>query len=90
MCAIRAFGEMGTDTVTKDATYLLSRIERLGCSEVSERDMHKACQSRFKTKPTMTPAIQRLVEHGYLVPLPTEPTGGRPASPLYRVIATAP
>ena len=32
------------------------------------------------------PALDRLVEHGYLFPLAAaEPTGGRPASPRYRV-----
>jgi replicative DNA helicase len=85
-CAIRAFNEMGTDRVTADAIYLLERIERLGQDEVSERDLHVACKSRFKKKADLLPALDRLVEHGYLLPLPAAgPTGGRPASPRYRV-----
>jgi replicative DNA helicase len=87
-CAIRAFSEMGTDKVTADAICLLARIKRLNQQEVSERDMHVATQSRFKTKDNMMPAVARLVDHGYLEPLSATPTGGRPASPRYKVLAT--
>jgi replicative DNA helicase len=87
-CAIRAFSEMGTDKVTADATYLLERVKRLGQNELSERDMHVATQSKFKTKDTLMPAVSRLVDHGYLEPLPPMPTGGRPASPRYKLLAT--
>lgn len=86
-CAINAFTEMGADHVTADATYLLGRICRLGVSEVSERDMHVATQSRFKTKADLLPALNRLVDHGYLAPMaaPKKSTGGRPASPRYKI-----
>jgi replicative DNA helicase len=87
-CASRAFTEIGTDRVTADAIYLLDRIKRLNRKEVSERDMHVATQSRFKTKDALMPAVGRLVDHGYLEPLPAKPTGGRPASPSYTVVAT--
>ena len=84
---INAFIEMGTDQGTADARYLLQRIERLGQGEVSERDLHVASsRARFKTKRDLRPALDRLIDHGYLIPLPApEPTGGRPASPRYRI-----
>ena len=71
---------MGTDQATADAVYLLGRIERLGGDEVSERDMFTAAsRGRFKTTEDLRPALERLVDHGYLVPLPKpKPTGGRP------------
>lgn len=86
-CAIRAFTEMGTDQATADAVYLLGRIERLGRDEVSARDVFNAVsRSRFGTMSDLRPALERLVDHGYLVPLPKpEATGGRPASPRYKV-----
>jgi hypothetical protein len=88
-CAINAFAEMGTDEGTADAIYLWERIERLGFDEVSERDLHVACKHRFKKKADLLPAVERLVDHGYLHPLPVpEPTVGRPASPRYRVTTT--
>ena len=89
-CAIRAFSEMGSDPVTADAIYLLERIQRLSQDDVSERDLHVACKSRFKKKADLVPAIERLVDHGYLSPLPPSgPTGGRPASPRYRIYRLA-
>jgi replicative DNA helicase len=89
--AINAFAEMGTDQGTADAVYLLERIRHLGQDEVSERDLFTAAsRGRFKTTEDLRPALHRLVDHGYLVRLPKpNPTGGRPASPRYMVIAEA-
>jgi len=89
--AINVFTEMGTDQGTADAVYLLDRIRHLGQDEVSERDLFTAAsRGRFKTTEGLRPAIHRLVDHGYLVRLPKpKPTGGRPASPRYMVIAEA-
>jgi hypothetical protein len=87
-CAIRAFAEMGADRITSDALYLLDRLIRLETDYVSERDLFTACnRSRFSTKEHMTPALNRLIEHGFLArQQQTERSGGgRAASPLYRV-----
>jgi hypothetical protein len=84
--AINVFAEMGTDRGAANAIYLLGRIRQLGQDEVSERDMHLAGRSVFKKKADLTPALDLLVDHGYLIPLPhPNPTGGRPASPRYKV-----
>ena len=87
-CAINTFAEMGTDTDTADAVYLLDRVHRLGCDEVSERDVYMATRSRFRTVTDMRPALTRVVDHGWLIALPTEaPTDkGRPPSPRYEVV----
>jgi hypothetical protein len=86
--AINAYMVMGTDYITADAVYLLRRIQKL-CGdgdELSERDMHVATQSRFRKKEALMAAVERLVEHGHLIPQQTNrATGGRPASPRYRV-----
>jgi hypothetical protein len=84
--AINAFAEMGADRATADAIYLLGRIRHLGQDEVSERDLHVACRSVFKKKTDLTPALGQLIDYGYLIPLVhPKPTGGRPASPRYKV-----
>jgi replicative DNA helicase len=91
-CAINAFTEMAADHVTADAVYLLERIGQLGEKEVSERDLHVATRSRFKKKADLLPALDRLVEHGYLLPLPIQSSGsqgGRPPAPRYKVHASA-
>ena len=83
--AINTFAEMGTDEATADAVYLWERIQHLGRSEVSERDIQRAAK-RFKTRAELLPPMQRLIGHGYLEPLPAAgPTGGRPRSREYRV-----
>src|SRR5262245_27290016 len=84
-CAINAFIEMGADPHTADAVYLLDRIQHLSVDELSERDMLRAAM-RFKTEDDLAPALARLIDHGYLIPTDDpEPTGGRPASPRYKV-----
>jgi replicative DNA helicase len=84
-CAINAFVEMGADEGTADGVYLLERIERLGQDEVSERDMQRVAK-RFQARADLLPALNRLIEHGYLTPLSApKSTGGRPASPRYKV-----
>ena len=87
--AINAFAEMGTDQGTADAVYLLHRIERLGQETLSERDIHVAGRSRFPTKVELAPALERLIDNGYLIPLPAnqddEKRPGRRPSPLYNV-----
>ncbi len=84
--AINVFTGMA-DPNAVDARYLLDRAVSLGHDEVSERDMFTACsRSRFPTKADMQPALRRLIDHGYLLPADApKPTGGRPASPKYRV-----
>ena len=97
-CAVNVFRQMGADQATADALYLLGRLDHLAQNapqgepfEVSERDLLVASsRSRFPTKEDLMPSLRRLVDHGYLIPQEaSKPTGGRPASPKYRVIATA-
>jgi hypothetical protein len=85
--AIKAFTEMATDRSTADAIYLLHRVGRFDHDELSVREMFTACsRSRFRTVTDLLPAIDRLVDHGYLFPMPApKPTGGRPASPRFKV-----
>jgi replicative DNA helicase len=86
--AINAFIQMGTDQAIADAAYLLRRIEKIAGDgdELSERDMHQACRSRFRKKDALVVAVGVLVDHGYLIPQQTnQATGGRPPSPRYKV-----
>ncbi len=83
--AIKAFAEMGIDQSTADALYLLERVGHLGQDEVSHRDMHRAAK-KFKSRHDFDFAVDRLVDHGYLIPLAVPKSkGGRPGSPRYTV-----
>ena len=88
-CAINVFTEMGTDQTVADAIYLLGRIRHLNQEEVSERELFSAAsRGRFPTMGALGPALDRLIDHGYLIPVTdTKPTGGRPTSPRYTVVA---
>ena len=88
VCAIKAFTVMGADQVSADAEYLLDRIHHLDAEEVSERDMQRTAK-RFKSREVMLPALDRLLDYGWLIPLPVlASTGGRPASRRYRMTVT--
>jgi hypothetical protein len=86
--AVQLFAVMA-DPDMANARYLLKRIVLLGAREVSERDLFNATgRHRFPNMAAVKPAIARLVEHGYLIPVDAAPTGakgGRPRSPRYRV-----
>jgi hypothetical protein len=89
--AINVFSRMGVGSDTSDAVYLLDRVAYLGKDEVSERELLTASsRPRFPTKADMMPAMNRLIDHGYLIPQTApKPTGGRPASPRYKVHPTS-
>jgi hypothetical protein len=85
--ALNAFTEMDDDEVTADAKYLLKRMKHLGQKEISLQQLHNKCQSRFPQKDRLERAVTRLVEYGYLGPLPKDPpTGGRPKSPKFSLL----
>jgi hypothetical protein len=87
LVAINVFAQMAADPDTADAIYLLDVAVRLGQDEVSERDLFTAAsRPRFPTKAAMAPALNRLIEHGYLIPQQSaKPTRGRPATPRFKV-----
>jgi hypothetical protein len=85
--AINVFTRMADPDIA-DAVYLLGRVVSLDGPEVSERDLFSASsRPRFPTVAAMKPALERLVDHGYLIPReqPKKPGGGRPPSPRYSV-----
>lgn len=86
-CAVKAFAEMGADPITADAQYLLRRIIALDVDDLSGRDMFNAARSRFKSTQDMAPAVDKLMDHGWIAPIPQElPIGrGRPPSPRFKV-----
>lgn len=95
-CAVGVFTEMVLDPGTRDAVYLIKRIVHLGDEEVSQRDLHAKCRSRFPKADDLAPVINRLIEHGWLIPLKVDTRNGtvsskagRPPSPRYRVHESA-
>ncbi|OBG69243.1 hypothetical protein A9X05_05260 [Mycobacterium sp. E3298] len=96
-CAIAAFAEMQADPGLADAVYVLARVEALTIRQrqdavaqpdvISERDLFRALsRTRFPKREAMMPAVERLVDHGYLLPIQQKKPegGGRPPSKKYR------
>ena len=75
--AIAAFQVMATDPSVTDAIYLLGRIKHLGADVVSERDMHRACQSRFPKKDVLLAAIDRLCRSRFPAAADGQPAKGQ-------------
>lgn len=76
--AMAAYQVMGADETYEDAKYLLKRIESIGTDEVSKRDLWHICKGKFKKVDEMEPALQTLIEMGYIRTV-EQKTGGRPS-----------
>lgn len=76
--AMAAYQVMGADEEYEDAKYLWRRIESTGRDAISKRDLFAICQSKFRQVDNMTPALQTLVERGYIREV-EQKTGGRPS-----------
>ena len=94
--AINVFATMNGDPATADAMYLLERVDRRVQDagkpvEVSARDLFTdSSRPRFPNMAAMVPALTKLADHGYLIPVAVpKATGGRPASPRFRTPNTS-
>lgn len=79
--AVAAYQVMGADKSYDDAKYLWRRIERTEQAEISKRDLFNLCKGKFKRVTEMDPALQTLVEMGYVKEFEYT-TGGRPTKKL--------
>ena len=63
-----AFEMMGAtdDEATRNAKYILKRIESNGKPEINKRDLHRLCAGRIRTIGELTEALQVLDDRGYI------------------------
>ena len=74
---VGAFVETRIDQATRDADYLLALVRRIGQPEVSARDLFsRVYRGRFGKTVDLVAPIQILVDHGWLLPVDTEPRNG--------------
>lgn len=79
--AVAAYQAMGGDGEYESARYLWRRICSTGQDEMSKRDLYRLCKGRFKRVEEMEPALQTLVNMGYIREIEIA-TGGRPTKKL--------
>ena len=86
------------DQATKDAKYIISRIDSTGETEIRKRDLFRLCQDRvgMETVDKLDPGLNVLVKRGY-IKIESSPAGqnrqngqnprkgGRPRSPMIYV-----
>jgi putative DNA primase/helicase len=84
-----AYGEMGSDPAVATARYLAEWLTGRGIEELGRRDLYIEARRHglVNRVEDVLPALDLLLEHGYLRPLPpAERKGpGRPPSPRYAV-----
>lgn len=73
---------MGADESFQDAKYLWRRIDTAGTLEVSKRDIYHICKGHFRRVEDMTPALQILIERGYIRETEEKKERGRPSVKL--------
>ena len=76
-----AYQVMGADQDVADAKYLLKRIKGIGDLEISKRDLFNQCKGKFKRVDQMEPALQTLIDMGY-IRVADVSTGGRPTQKI--------
>lgn len=78
------FMMMGADKVSAQAKFLLKRLEQQGNNELTKYQMHRLGRGMFPKTNDVIPALNLLVEHGYLQEIHhISPTGGRPRDCTY-------
>lgn len=90
--AYQLSGQMD-DQPTKDAKYILKRLDSTGKTEISKRDLYRLCMDRvgFDTVEKMEPGLEVLVKRGYIKiekahkdkTDTTDRKGGRPSWMIY-------
>lgn len=72
-----AYQVMGANEEVENAKYLWNRIDNAGKELYSKSELVRLCKGKFKKVEDMDPALQMLVDMGYLREAEQE-TGGRP------------
>lgn len=79
--AMAAYQMMGADEAQEDAKYLWRKIESTGQNAISKRDLFNICKGKFKKMENMAPAVQTLINMGYIRE-EDQATGGRPSKKI--------
>ena len=79
-----AYSQLGADKALRGAKQILKRLQDQDKRELTKYHIHRLCRGEFPSVEDTTPAIELLVEHGYLRKRTySAPTGGRPRASGY-------
>lgn len=85
--ALSAYAHMGADERLADAQYLLDVLRALGQRVISRTEIGAQTRGKFRLMKDLRPALDLLVELGWLreAPRPRMSTRGRPPTPEYHL-----
>jgi replicative DNA helicase len=84
--ALAAFDFMGADPAVGEARAVLAWIRRRGAAQFTQRDLHRAMQTRFRKAEDTEPALAMLSGSGWIRETKQPRDGrGRPAGPVFEV-----
>ena len=80
---------LSDDPTTKDAKYILKRLDESGENPITKRDLHHLCKDKkgLETSEKQAPAMKLLVDRGYIRmedAAPTSGKGGRRSTLIFR------
>lgn len=79
-----AYSQLGADKALRGAKQILKRLQDQDKRELTKYHIHRLCRGEFPSVEDTTPAIELLVEHGYLRKRTySAPTGGWPRASGY-------
>ena len=82
--ALCAYSIMGADKALRGAKQILKRLQGQDKRELTKYQIHRLCRGEFLRVEDTIPAIELLIEHGYLRERTyPAPTGGRPRANGY-------
>ena len=82
--ALWAYSLMGADEALRGAKHILKKLKAQDKRELNKYEIHRLCRGDFPHVEDATPAIELLIEHGYLRERTySAPTGGRPRAKGY-------
>ena len=75
---------MGADKALRGAKHILKKLQNQDKRELTKYQIHRLCRGEFPRVEDTIPAIELLIEHGYLRERTyLAPTGGRPRANGY-------
>lgn len=82
--ALCAYSIMGADKALRGAKHILKKLQNQDKRELTKYQIHRLCRGEFPRVEDTIPAIELLIEHGYLRERTyLAPTGGRPRANGY-------
>ena len=77
---------MGADEQVQGAKYVLRQLEKQQYEKITRTELTRLCRSRFRKAEDINPALELLVEYGYIQEVETEYKGvGRRPEAQYKI-----